>query len=119
MLLLNPKNAAHARDNILKRDLRFIQLSSDLDLDGSEHGNFRANHIGRDFYFGPAAKVGPSLGRGMQGAGVLQDKNIRITADDFASPAHPGVDTKKALLGRKCCQDFSNTFGFGHANIIT
>ena len=118
-LPLNPKNAAHPLDNITERGLRFFQSPSDLDFDASEHGHALADHIWRDFNFDPAAKIGPSLGGGMQGSGLIEDEDIRITSNNFTGPTHPGVDAEKALLGRQGCQDFSDTFGFAHADIIT
>ena len=119
MLPLNPKNPAHPRDNIAERGLRFFQFSGDLDLDGGKYSYFRADHFLRDFDLGPAAKVRPSLRRGMQGAGFVKDYFIRCSTDNLTGPAHPRVDAEKALLGRQGFKDFSDTFGFAHENIIT
>ena len=113
-LFLNPKNAAHARDNITERGLFFIQLARHLDLDAGKHGHVLAHHVRRDLYLGPPAKVGPSLGSGMQRTRFLQDKNIRLAAQDLTRPSHAGVDAKKALVRRQRCQDISYAFLFGH-----
>ena len=119
MLLFNPKNPAHSINDITERGLRFPQFSSDLDLDAGEYGHALANHIGRDFDLSPAAKIGPSLGRGVQGTGRIEDYFIRGSADNFTGPTHPGVDAEKAFLGCQGFKDFSDTFGFAHADIIT
>ncbi len=111
---LNPKNPAHARDNIPERGLRFPQPARHLDLDTREHGYALAYHVRRDLNLGPSAKVGPSLRGGMEGTRVRQDKNIRVAADNLTSPSHPGVDTEKALVRGQTRQDFSDAFGFFH-----
>ena len=119
MLPLNPKQPAHPLNNIPERALLFIQPPSHLDLDAGEHGHALAHHIRRDLNLGPAAKVRPSLGGGVQRTRFLQDKDIRVTAHNLTRPGHPGVDAKQSLVRGEGRQDFSDTFRFFHTNIIT
>lgn len=118
-LFLNSKDAAHTGDDIAERGLLRAQPPHHFDLDTGKHGYALTNHIRRDLNLGPTAKIGPSLGGGPQRARFLQDKYIRFTAHDLASPTHSRVDAEKALLGRQRGQDFSYTFRFFHADIIT
>ena len=119
MLPLNPEQSAHAEDNITERGLLFIQPTRYLNLDAGEYGHVLAHHPRRYLHLGPPTKVRPSLRGGMQRTRVMQDKNIRVTADDLTRPAHPGVNAKKALIRGQLSQDFPYTFGFFHTNIIT
>lgn len=102
MTLINPEHAAMPVKDALECFLRLRQLACHLDLHGGEYGDALPHHVGCDFDFGPAAKVGPSFGGGMKGTGGVQDYLIRGAAQDLTRPPHAGIDAEQALFRREC-----------------
>lgn len=98
---LNHKFPSHALKAALKSHLRLTQLARHLDLHCRENGDFPTDHIGRNLNFCPATKIGPALGGGMEGTGLLEDNQVRRAADDFTRPAHTGVDAEQSLTFRE------------------
>lgn len=114
MTRINPEYAPHGLDHGLKRGLRFPQPSSDLDLNGGEHSDFRADHFGRDLDLSPAAKVGPSFGGSVEGSGFVNQDGFGITAYNFTSPSHARVDAEQSLRRWQGGKYLSYSFGFTH-----